>query len=100
MLAHDHDHASVFWIVHVQAVVLLIVLPRQLRVVGIICVGGTYTCWCVEVICEPQGTQQSMTSVPELVKLLGWKGGVFRLQHPKLHMVANLRRTCIEGGLY
>ena len=55
MLAHDHDHASVFWIVHVQAVVLLIVLPRQLRAIGITCVGRTCTCWCVEVICEPRG---------------------------------------------
>ena len=41
MLADDHDHASLFWIVHVQEVVLLIVLPRQLRVVGITCLGGT-----------------------------------------------------------
>ena len=40
-----------------------------------------------------------MTSVPELVKLLGREGGVFRLQHPKLYMVANLRRSSIEGGL-
>ena len=55
MLAHDHDHASIFWIVHVHAVGLLIVLPRQLRVVGITCVGRTYTYWCVEVIYEPQG---------------------------------------------
>ena len=55
MLATDHDHASVFWIVHVQAVVLLIVLPRQLRAVGITCVGRTCTCRGVEVICEPRG---------------------------------------------
>ena len=55
MLAHDHDHASVFWIVHVQVVVLLIVLPRQLRAIGITCVGRTCTYWCVEVICEPRG---------------------------------------------
>ena len=41
MLAHDDDHASVFWIVHVQAVALLIVLPRQLRAVGITCLVGT-----------------------------------------------------------
>ena len=41
MLAHDHDHASVVWIVHVQGIVLLIVLPRQLRAVGITCLGGT-----------------------------------------------------------
>ncbi len=43
MLAHDHDHdhASVFWIVHVHAVVLLVGLPRQLRAVGITCLGGT-----------------------------------------------------------
>ena len=41
LLAHDHDHASIFWIVHVQAVGLLIVLPRQLRAVGIICLWGT-----------------------------------------------------------
>ena len=54
MLAHDHIHASVFWIVHVQAVVLLIILPRQLRAIGITCVGRTCTCWGVEVICEPQ----------------------------------------------
>ena len=55
MLAHDHDHASVFWIVHVQAVVLLIVLLRQLHAIGITCVGRTCTCWCVEGICEPRG---------------------------------------------
>ena len=28
------------------------------------------------------------------------ENGVFRLQHPKLYMVANLRRTSIEGGLF
>ena len=37
LLAHDHDHASIFWIVQVQAVVLLVVLPRQMRAVGITC---------------------------------------------------------------
>ena len=34
--AHDHDHASVLWIVHVEAVCLLVVLPRQLGAVGIV----------------------------------------------------------------
>ena len=55
MLAHDHDHASVFWIVHIQAVVLLIVLPRKLRAVGITCVVHTCTYCGVEGICEPRG---------------------------------------------
>ena len=55
MLALVHDHASVFWIVHVQAVVLLIVLPREPRAIGITCVGRTCTCWGVEVIYEPRG---------------------------------------------
>ena len=41
-----------------------------------------------------------MTLVLELVKLLGKEGGVFGLQHPKQYMVANLRRTCIDGGLH
>ena len=39
-----------------------------------------------------------MTSVPELVKLLGWIGGVFRLQHPKLDSVANLRKAFMKVG--
>ena len=69
--AHDHDHASVLWIVHVEAVCLLVVLPRQLGAVGIICLWGTCTCWEFRRNPWATGTQQSKTLVPELVKLLG-----------------------------
>ena len=38
-----------------------------------------------------------MTLVPKLAKLLGEEGSVLRLQHPKLDLVAILRRIYMKA---
>ena len=64
---------------------------------GIICLWGTCTCWEFRRNPWATGTQQSKTLVPELVMLLGRvRVKCIRLQHPKLDLVANLRKAIVE----